>query len=273
MYKKLYLFSFASFFVLFFVSIFTKLVLRVEAKFIIIDVVVLAIISVVFGIFSLIVYKRRNKIKKINEKVIPYLLTNFVLLAIAIRIMPTFGNENKIIFGYFDNAFDYRLSILYIVILFIIIVQFIIAFIIVRSRQQAVKTIVLPQHYNIIAILSLCDIFAVITSFVVKTIIGLSYNIVDVICLGFLIIWYLYYFGIYLILNKFKVPKNIFRYLSIVVPIVTALFGIGLSLFPVNFLTVKLQYIILTLINIVVLIVFYLNIKRTKNTVDIFGNN
>jgi len=271
MLKKLFRFSFALFFVLPLVSIFIKLVMQVQVKFIIIDVVVVLLCGIVFGVSSFVVYRRRNKIKRINEYTIPYLLTMLVVAFFAIRLLLV-AYSDDLIFGYFDNKFDYRLTLLYLVLLVILVVQFIGAFVWLQKHKQPTKNIFLPTTYKMVVGISIFDIVTIVIAIIAKVIAKADTLIFDVIYLGSLAIFYLSYVFIAWVLNKFRYAQNMFASVSIIIPIVTSLIWVIVVFLPVDFWQFKFLYILLGIINIVVLILFWHTSTKGKNRVQVFDD-
>ena len=261
------------YFVLPIISIFAKIVLWVDTKFIVLDIIVLIILLLVFLLSSWIVYKRKNKIKQINEQMIPYIATIMVASAIAIRIMPS-GSVDELIYGVFENKFDYKVQLLYCIFLSIIVIQLIFVFIYFQNKKKPIRQIFLPKSYKSIVIVTVFDISIVAVALLVKIILGINdAKILDTIYLASLGIIYIYCVGMVLFFNKFHHPKNMFASVSIAIPIVTSLVWMIIVLLPFDFWTMKFQYILLGAINLATIIIFYKTSRNKTNNNPFYGAN
>ncbi|MCL2598281.1 MAG: hypothetical protein FWD76_00010 [Firmicutes bacterium] len=269
MLKKLYLLSFSLFFVLPVIAMCIKLFLRVQSQFVLMDGIVLGVCLVVFGLSSLVVHIRKNKIKRINEKVVPYLLVSAVVLFFAVRLLPRPYTDDKI-FGWFDNVWDVRLHLLYGVLLGIVLIQGIAAFFAIKQRQVAVRVLCFPKSYKLLAVVALIDFFVLFVTALVKTMLQRGHGTLDGIVCGALAVMYLYYVGLVWFLNKARVPKNTWAKMAIVVPIVLGLLWVVVLVLPVDFWADKLLYLVLGVSNLGALGIFWHGVSKGNNQQECF---
>jgi hypothetical protein len=255
-------------------SIVVKAILGLELKYIVIDAITLGEALVVFVPSWIVVYKRRNLVKKINEQTIPYILTSLIIANQSIGL--SYYNErnffvNNWSFFDFEEGFSVQLSLLYLCLLIILLVQSVVIFTQIIYRRKPITTIFLPQSYKSIVVVALLNVVLVGLLFIVKVIIGNQEGkILDAIYLSCSLIIYCFIVSLRFLLNRFKLAKNALKQSLFVIVAQTSMLWIILLFLSLDFVGTVLQYIVLGILNMIAIVWFYQCSKVKPDVLDVF---
>ncbi|MCL1945231.1 MAG: hypothetical protein FWF56_05470 [Firmicutes bacterium] len=271
--RRLYKYSFGILLFLPLISIIVKAILGVDGKYIVVDAVVFGQAFIVFVGCWIVVYKRRNLVKRINESVIPYILTSLLIATQSIRFVYYLDRNfvNKWVFFVFEEGFSIQLSLLYLCMLAILSMQSVIIFTQILYRRKPITTIYLPKSYQSMVALALFNVAVVGLLLIIKAILGNNQGkVMDSIYLVCASSLYFFILFLHFVLNRFKFAKHVFKQSLLIIIVQTSLLWIILLFLSLDFVGTVLQYLLLGIVNIVALVWFYKCSKVKPDVLEIF---